>query len=207
LTSLSDLVGRALVIHGNKDSGAGANCDASGSSGPRIALGVIGIPNPATTIVALPVDLVIDNEWLPTDCTPVGPPPPSGYSAHAVATLTGQSGEEISGTVDFYEYSDRVVVLVNVTGLGLDRSLVGIHVHEFGDLSSVGMEDKGLSTGTHYIGRWEGRTGRQEIVGEGKGKRRGGEGRGGEGKWKGRRKVEIGRPKAEGRRKAGGRQA
>lgn len=153
LTSLNDLIGRSVVLHLTKDHGNGVDCDASGSSGSRVAFGVIGIPNTASVPVEIPVDLEIDNNWESTDCTSTGPPPPSSaYLARAVATFTGQSGEVIYGSVEFWEYADHVIVEVNATGLG-NRTKVGIHVHEFGDLSSVGMEGKGLSTGLHYIGR------------------------------------------------------
>lgn len=154
LTNLHDLVGRAVVLHSLEDNGNGINCDAAGSSGARISMGVIGIQNNATVLPTVPTGLVFENNWTPKDCSTPPPPPTPGSipKAIAVAKIIGQSGENPSGYVEFKEFDTSVEVSAYLFGLGT-RSKVSIHVHEFGDLTSVGLEAKGLSTGGHYVGR------------------------------------------------------
>eukprot|EP01127_Copromyxa_protea_P016471 TRINITY_DN4900_c0_g1_i2.p1 TRINITY_DN4900_c0_g1~~TRINITY_DN4900_c0_g1_i2.p1 ORF type:complete len:486 (+),score=102.35 TRINITY_DN4900_c0_g1_i2:1136-2593(+) len=70
ITDINALIGRSIILHKNRDHGNGQGCDASGNSGPRIAMGAIGIQNPATEVPTIPSGVVIDNNWVSEDCTP-----------------------------------------------------------------------------------------------------------------------------------------
>jgi hypothetical protein len=78
IADVSDLrawVGRAIVLHEGRDHGDGLDCDPSGNSGARIAVGVIGLQNndPTMTLVAeIPDGMVFPESWDDMDCTSGG---------------------------------------------------------------------------------------------------------------------------------------
>ncbi len=63
----------------------------------------------------------------------------------AVAQLQGTTGSSVSGTVNFVQNGDKVMVSGEVRGLKPDAEH-GFHVHEKGDCSS----GDGMSTGGHF---------------------------------------------------------
>jgi len=145
--ALSGLLGRSVVLTDDVDPGSGPGCDATGNSGNRISVGVIGIQNTNITLTlspSIPTGLTFPTTWPEADCLT--------SISQAVAVIMGQSETETSGTVTFTEYSNYVDVHVEITGLGA-RTQVGIHVHEFGDLTASVTTKTGLSAGPHYVGR------------------------------------------------------
>jgi len=66
---LSDLVGRAIVVHENVDHGSGRGCDQDGDSGSMIMVGVIGIANPKTEQLVVPAHVKINNVYHNQDCS------------------------------------------------------------------------------------------------------------------------------------------
>jgi hypothetical protein len=78
IADVSDLrawVGRAIVLHEGQDHGDGADCDPSGNSGARIAVGVIGLQNndPTMTLVGeIPDGMTFPESWDAMDCTGSG---------------------------------------------------------------------------------------------------------------------------------------
>src|SRR5215470_17474387 len=76
--------------------------------------------------------------WI-AGCTTMAAPGPS-----AVATLEPTKGNTASGTVNFVQRGDKVLVTAKVSGLAPGSH--GFHVHEKGDCSS----GDGMSAGAHF---------------------------------------------------------
>jgi Cu-Zn family superoxide dismutase len=90
---------------------------------------------PATTLSALVLLATLGA------CSSFGPP----AGPKAQATLTPTKGNTASGTVNFEQHGDHVMVSVDISGLKPGQEH-GFHVHEKGDCSS----GDGLSTGGHF---------------------------------------------------------
>jgi len=75
------LLGRAVVIHADRDHGSGAGCDQAGTSGIKLMVGIIGLANQATVPADIPAGVVIDNDFQNEACVlPPSPlPSPSSY--------------------------------------------------------------------------------------------------------------------------------
>src|SRR5215470_7411354 len=76
--------------------------------------------------------------WI-AGCTTMAAPGPS-----AVATLEPTKGNTASGTVNFVQRGDKVLVTARVSGLAPGSH--GFHIHEKGDCSS----GDGMSAGGHF---------------------------------------------------------
>ena len=64
LLELDKLIGRAVVVHAGRDRGSGHGCDSAGSSGTKIAWGVIGIAHENSATYPPPViTATIDNNF------------------------------------------------------------------------------------------------------------------------------------------------
>lgn len=74
-----------------------------------------------------------------TGCAALDTPP------QATATLSPTRGQSASGTVQFVQHGDHVMVKAIVTGLKPGQAH-GFHIHEKGDCSS----GDGMSTGGHF---------------------------------------------------------
>jgi len=91
--NLSWIVGRAFIVHGDRDHGRGARCSKdTGNAGARLMQGVIGLVN-NVNFDNVPInygDLEIDTKFEAVDCPeePSPSPSPSGSSTDGVATLS-----------------------------------------------------------------------------------------------------------------------
>jgi Cu-Zn family superoxide dismutase len=120
-------IGRAVIVHADPDTCG----QPTGNAGSRYMQGTIGIQND------------VDN---------------GGYQMMNNAVYTARlhgttSYPNVMGNVHFYRYEDGVsdtmmlMVRANFSGLpGSDGDMYGLHIHEFGDVSS----DDGLMTGGHW---------------------------------------------------------
>ena len=90
--------------------------------------------------------------WI-AGCTTMAASGPS-----AIATLEPTKGNTASGTVDFVQHGDKVLVTARVNGLAPGSH--GFHIHEKGDCSS----GDGMSAGGHFnpFGKPHGNPGRPD---------------------------------------------
>lgn len=71
IPDLHSLVGRAVVLHSDRDHGNGEDCDQSGTSGYRVSAGIIGIQNNDQTMTMFPTvpdNLSFPDGWEPMSC-------------------------------------------------------------------------------------------------------------------------------------------
>jgi len=87
--ALSDLLGRAVIVHQIEDHGAGAGCDQAGSAGKRVLQCVLGVAN-ATAASSQPplIPIAINNSWVVQACTTTAPTtmPPGPSTTPPIST-------------------------------------------------------------------------------------------------------------------------
>jgi len=65
---LRQTLGRAIVVHELFDHGNGFNCSATGNSGNRFSICVIGVAADNTTIPSVPSTVALNNDFVTVDC-------------------------------------------------------------------------------------------------------------------------------------------
>eukprot|EP00698_Gefionella_okellyi_P010061 TRINITY_DN2588_c0_g2_i1.p1 TRINITY_DN2588_c0_g2~~TRINITY_DN2588_c0_g2_i1.p1 ORF type:complete len:638 (-),score=102.37 TRINITY_DN2588_c0_g2_i1:164-2077(-) len=120
LQGAQSIIGRAVVIHENRDTGA----QPWGNAGSRYAMAVIGIAN------------------VPGNAAAAGP---DAQKATCQMHSTSLTALNIQGTVTLTTEGDVTRIQANITGLK-PNTLMGWHIHEFGDMSAA----DGSSAGGHY---------------------------------------------------------
>eukprot|EP01113_Clastostelium_recurvatum_P021658 TRINITY_DN256_c0_g1_i2.p1 TRINITY_DN256_c0_g1~~TRINITY_DN256_c0_g1_i2.p1 ORF type:complete len:418 (-),score=95.76 TRINITY_DN256_c0_g1_i2:141-1355(-) len=132
LSSDNSIIGRAVILHLFTD-----NCVNVSSAQGRIAHCAIGVGNPTTFPPIFGTGITN---------TAVNPNPASANYNRAVCVLreTTLATAPVTGTVFATQTGNTVNVQVVATGLG--GTIHGIHVHQYGDLSSL----NGDSAGMHY---------------------------------------------------------
>jgi len=121
----NSIIGRAIVLHALTD-----NCQATNSSGGRLATGVIGITNPGTDTNSAAAYAAANTQAI---CVLAG-------TTACTGTYCGISN---SGFIYFVQAAASITITAKVLGITNER---GFHIHSYGDLSSTA----GDNTGGHW---------------------------------------------------------
>jgi Cu-Zn family superoxide dismutase len=116
----NNVVGRAIIIHELRDDGNATN---NGNAGKRFAMCVIGVQNAANNLAQ-------------------NPRPNGNALSTAAAEIRGVTNINIFGRVTFTEV-DTTTVDVKVKICGVPNGPHGFHVHQFGDVSNLNVENVG----------------------------------------------------------------